>query len=271
VLSFCKTPDFFSLVPDHVPKAILYFLIHVPLVFKIDNESEQSNVGVGLDGMHRQLGFVPVWIRRAHLPNAYVDPGFLAEFRDFEPSRAFLEDTDVAARIVGLHPLNTSLYLWSKIRLLHFFLTAMADRMEMAHSVEGRTPYLDHELVDFSCTLPTSLKIRNGTEKFLLRECVRPVVTNTIYRRKKQAFAPPVILPRDRLLQLYRDTLNGSHAGDLPFYSRPVMTSLLDRVMSRGRFGRWRGSRRRKELREDLAVLESMVTLCMMQEQFGPT
>jgi len=239
--------------------------------FKVDNQAEQTDVGVGLDDMHRQLGFVPVWIRRAHVPNDYVDPGFLWEFRDFEPSRAFLEDTDVAARLVGRHPLNASLYLWSKIRLLHFFLTAMADRMEMAHSVEGRTPYLDHELVEFSCTLPTSLKIRNGTEKFLLRECVRPVITNTMYRRKKKAFAPPVVLPRDRLLQLYQDTLNGSYAADLPFYSPAVMTSLLDRVMSSGGPG-WLGtSRRRKKLREELAVLESMVTLCMLQEQFGPT
>jgi asparagine synthase (glutamine-hydrolysing) len=200
--------------------------------FKIDNEAEQTDVGVVLDHLHRQLGFVPVWIRRAHRPIDYADPALSEEFRDWEPSRKFLDDSDMAAKLVRLHPLNISLYLWSKIRLLHFFLAGMADRTEMAHSVEGRTPYLDHELVEFGCTLPTSLKIRNGTEKFLLRECVRPVVTKELYRRPKSGFVPPIIPSRDRLLQLYRDTLSSSHAADPPFYFRPVMTSLLDRVMS---------------------------------------
>jgi len=239
-------------------------------VFKHDDAGERANVGVGLDAMHQQLGFVPLWIRRAHRPIADLDPGVVEAFRDWEPSRAFLEDTGAAPRLVGRHRLNISLYLWSKIMLLHFFLTAVGDRTEMAHSVEGRTPFLDHELVEFGCALPTSLKIRNGTEKFLLRECARPVVTDRLYRRKKQPFAAPILRPQGRLLQLYRDTLSSSQARELPFYSQSVMTARLDRVVS-GRSGWLGGPRRRKTLREDLGVLESMVTLCLLQEKFGLT
>ncbi|GEM_PF-5448474 len=55
--------------------------------------------------------------------------------------------------------------------------------MEMAHSVGGRVPFLDHKSVDVT-TLPASLKIRNMTEKYILREAARPVITDTVYNRK---------------------------------------------------------------------------------------
>jgi asparagine synthase (glutamine-hydrolysing) len=45
----------------------------------------------------------------------------------------------------------------------------LGDRMEMAHSIEGRVPFLDHQVVECLCRLPVSLKIRGLTEKYLLR------------------------------------------------------------------------------------------------------
>ena len=51
----------------------------------------------------------------------------------------------------------------------------------MAHSVEGRVPFLDHEVVELICAMPVTQKIRGMTEKFVLREAARPVLTDTVY------------------------------------------------------------------------------------------
>ena len=44
--------------------------------------------------------------------------------------------------------MHQSLYLWSKTLLPGYVLTMLGDRMEMAHSVEGRVPFLDHHVVE---------------------------------------------------------------------------------------------------------------------------
>jgi asparagine synthase (glutamine-hydrolysing) len=67
-------------------------------------------------------------------------------------------------------------------------LTVLGDRMEMAHSVEGRVPFLDHHVVEWVCRLPVSFKIRGVSEKYLLREAAKPLIPETGYRRQKHPF-----------------------------------------------------------------------------------
>ena len=57
--------------------------------------------------------------------------------------------------------------------------------MEMAHSVEGRLPFLDHKVVEFVKNLPVSSKIQGLTEKLALREAAKPFITDMIYQRQK--------------------------------------------------------------------------------------
>lgn len=91
-----------------------------------------------------------------------------------------------------------------------------------------------------------------------------------MYRRRKQGFAPPIVPPRGRLLELYRDTLHSVHARELPFYAQPRMASYLARTAKRGGWPLGR-TRRRRQLGRDLATVESMLTLSLMQKQFRPT
>ncbi|MBU0718441.1 MAG: asparagine synthase (glutamine-hydrolyzing) [Planctomycetes bacterium] len=66
------------------------------------------------------------------------------------------------------------------------------DRLSMAHSVETRVPFLDHELVEFVSGLPGSLKIRDGCCKWLLKEVARRRLPDHIVDRPKEGFVLPI-------------------------------------------------------------------------------
>ena len=62
----------------------------------------------------------------------------------------------------------------------------------MAHSVEGRFPFLDHRVVDFCCALPARFKLRGLREKHLLREVAAPMLPREIWTRRKRPYRAPV-------------------------------------------------------------------------------
>jgi asparagine synthase (glutamine-hydrolysing) len=66
------------------------------------------------------------------------------------------------------------------------------DQMSMACSIESRVPLLDHKLVEFSTTIPDSLKIRGGTQKYILKRAVEHLLPREIVHRKKMGFPTPI-------------------------------------------------------------------------------
>ena len=116
--------------------------------------------------------------------------------------------------------------------LPNYVLAFLGDRMEMAHSIEGRLPFLDHEVVELARDLPVDQKIRGTVEKYVLREAARPVLTATVYGRQKHPFTtPPAALnPDGRLYHLIQDTLRGPALESLPFFDRSRVVALLDQL-----------------------------------------
>jgi asparagine synthase (glutamine-hydrolysing) len=82
-------------------------------------------------------------------------------------------------------------YLELRQRLPELLLMRM-DRIAMASSVEGREPFLDHELVEFAMALPPRMKHRNGHGKHALREAMRDVLPPEVLARPKQGFGSPM-------------------------------------------------------------------------------
>jgi asparagine synthase (glutamine-hydrolysing) len=64
--------------------------------------------------------------------------------------------------------------------------------MTMANSLEGRSPFLDYELVEWVARLPDSMKLRGSTHKYLLKKTFAPLLPPDILRRAKQGFGIPV-------------------------------------------------------------------------------
>jgi asparagine synthase (glutamine-hydrolysing) len=187
-------------------------------------------------------------------------PAYRERFAGREPYRALLSSLDVRGQLAGREPVHQALYLWSKTALPGYILTVLGDRMEMAHSIEGRVPFLDHQLVEVLRSQPVAQKIRGMTEKYVLREAVRPVVTDTVYRRQKHPFlSPPATLnPGQRLNTLVQDTLRGPALKALPFFDRARIIDLLDRLPAMEE-----GSRVAYD-----QLLMILLSACVLQERF---
>lgn len=82
---------------------------------------------------------------------------------------------------------------WRISQLRHVSLPKQlhwADRDAMAHSIELRIPFLDHEFVDFLMSCPISLMFRQGWSKFLMRKALKKVVPKTILKRRSKIGFP---------------------------------------------------------------------------------
>lgn len=71
-------------------------------------------------------------------------------------------------------------------------LLVKVDRATMFHSVECREPFLDHRLVEFSETIPDSLKIKNGEGKYIVKRLLERYLPASLVDRKKQGFSIPI-------------------------------------------------------------------------------
>ena len=217
-----------------------------------------------LERVKSLLGFVPSWIEtfsaRSSKMRAMLSGSFLERFGDREGFQPFFSEIDVRGQLVGRDPLHQSLYLWAKTGLPAYILTMLGDRMEMAHSVEGRVPFLDHHLVEVIRSQPVSQKIRGMTEKYVLRAAVRDVITDTVYKRQKHPFlSPPATLnPEGRLSTFVQDTLRGPVLSSIPYFDQKKVVGLLDDLHAMDEGARVANDQ----------VLMLLVSTCVLHERF---
>lgn len=94
-------------------------------------------------------------------------------------------------RLKGLSTQKRRSYIDSKLRLADHLLGEHGDRMFFSHSVEGRHPFLDMELLDFVRTIPDKYKLNGTNEKYILKKAGRGIVPDEILKRKKFPFQAP--------------------------------------------------------------------------------
>ena len=82
-------------------------------------------------------------------------------------------------------------YLEVRTLLSGYLLSSQGDRMLMAHSVEGRFPFLDPDLVELANALPAAYKLRGLDEKHVLKRAAAGLVSEEILRRPKQPYRAP--------------------------------------------------------------------------------
>ncbi|HEB50641.1 MAG TPA: asparagine synthase (glutamine-hydrolyzing) [Desulfobulbus sp.] len=98
-----------------------------------------------------------------------------------------------APRLAGLDYFSRAQFLESRLLLGNYLLSSQGDRMAMAHSVEGRFPFLDHRVVEFACSIPPRLRMKALNEKNILKKAVADILPPAIVRRRKQPYMAPDI------------------------------------------------------------------------------
>ena len=90
----------------------------------------------------------------------------------------------------GASLLQQMLYADQKTYLVELLMKQ--DQMSMACSIESRVPFLDHHFVEFATRVPDGMKIRGGTQKYILKQAVEDLLPPEIVHRKKMGFPTPL-------------------------------------------------------------------------------
>ena len=115
-------------------------------------------------------------------------------------------------------------------------INTKVDRASMAHSLEVREPLMDHEIVEWLATLPSSIKMRGGESKFLLKKAMEPHLPLDIMYRPKMGFAVPLARWfRGPLRQRVRDSLLAGPLADSGMFNLSGLRQLVEQHESGAR------------------------------------
>jgi asparagine synthase (glutamine-hydrolysing) len=131
---------------------------------------------------------VPRWELTSKLKLLYSDDtrAALAGYDVYDDLKATLP-----SRFASWDPFTRAQYLETAILLPGYILASQGDRVAMAHSVEGRYPFLDYRVVQFASTLPPRLKMKVLNEKYILKRAAGHLIPPSVKRRPKQPYRAP--------------------------------------------------------------------------------
>lgn len=214
-----------------------------------------------LGGLERRLGgHVPSFVR--------AKAGFGARFAPllgeaFKASQAGVDPFGSLADLLPDAPhrqlpdVLRSAYLWTKLCLANYILKVLGDGTEMANSVEGRVPFLDHHFAEFVFDLPLSSLIGAGQEKPLLRTAARGKTIEQVRTRNKHPFlTPSLYLPSDAHARDYFADLTTSYCP--PFLNPAAVSAFLAVERPLG-----------EQSKFDPIYL-TVACLCALQKEFSP-
>ena len=110
---------------------------------------------------------------------------------EVERFSAWAESPINTQKVKGLSTQKRRSYIDYKLRLSDHLLGEHGDRMFFSHSVEGRHPFLDKELLDFVVTIPDKYKLNGTNEKYILKQAGKGIVPDEILKRRKFPFQAP--------------------------------------------------------------------------------
>jgi asparagine synthase (glutamine-hydrolysing) len=108
-------------------------------------------------------------------------------------------------------------------------INTKVDRASMAHSLEVREPLMDHPLVEWLATLPSSLKVRGSEGKYALKSAMETHLPSEVLYRPKMGFAVPLAgWFRGPLRERARDTVLGTRLLDTGLFNPSYLRHLLE-------------------------------------------
>ena len=161
----------------------------------------------------------------------------------FDDLKSELVSADVKQQLQNLHSLDftfqyfdadnarhsTDKMLYSDVMTyLPEDLLVKVDRMTMAHGLEGRSPFLDHKLMEFAATIPAHYKMRGTGLKLLLKEIGKSWLPEPILHRGKKGFSVPIgDWFRNELRDMVGDTFSSSYLVQEGILNKTTLTNII--------------------------------------------
>jgi asparagine synthase (glutamine-hydrolysing) len=147
--------------------------------------------------------------------------------KSFDPTRV---TEDITSCLKGF-PLQDEMTLLQYLDLKLYLQEAIlvkVDRASMACSLETRAPLLDYELVEFAMGLPSRLKLRRLTSKYLLKKTMKNLLPDEVVHRTKKGFGVPIAKwVKGPLKDLFGDSLSPDRIRREGFLNAEYVSTLL--------------------------------------------
>ncbi len=163
-------------------------------------------------------------------------PQVLAELAEERP----LPDLPLPTDFASWTPLAQAQYLEIRIFMAEYLLSSQGDRMAMAHSIEGRFPFLDHHVIEFCNQLPPDFKLRGLNEKHILKHAVRDLLPAEIWQRQKRPYRAPIhhsFFPEGRPLDWVAEMLSPQKVEAAGCFNPLAVQALLKKQARLGSLG----------------------------------
>jgi asparagine synthase (glutamine-hydrolysing) len=150
-----------------------------------------------------------------------------------------IEDYDSLAKILTFfesenvdHLIDRMLYTDLMTRMPDHLLV-IADRMCMAHSLEGRSPLIDYKVVEYAASIPAELKLKGRNLKYIFKKVADRYLPRELIYREKQGFGFPLgIWMRTELKTFLKNLFHQSRFVELGIFNRTYMHQLLEEHIS---------------------------------------
>lgn len=207
--------------------------------------ADEFFLGYGWHTRHLNLSY-----RKHFIEKVFMDPfaGFLKNIQIFSPTerkKLWKDPSCVSDDILSAQLRASSLAPVEKINLFDVTtylpgqLLTKADRMGMMHSIEVRSPFLDHHLAEFVYNLPTEYKANKDASKIILKDILTETMPKEFVYRRKQGFGAPVKnwLRKEAFKADVSRVLGDANAKVFGFLKPAGVRSLIDRFYTRGEDG----------------------------------
>ena len=115
-------------------------------------------------------------------------------------------------------------------------LLVKVDVASMAHALEARSPFLDHELMEYVAKIPSALKLKRRMTKYILKKALKGILPGEITSRKKKGFVVPIDRWfRGELREMAYDMLLGQRSIERGYFNKSFIQRILDEHVS----GKW--------------------------------
>jgi len=149
----------------------------------------QGFFGQGLDQKNSPFfSHIPRWLTTSGCKQFFSDD-LKEQLKDSDPIAEFKAEMPDA--IDSWDYFNQAQYVEAKSLLSGYLLCSQGDRMLMANSVEGRFPFLDHNMIEFANSIDPRMKMHVLNEKYILKQAMSGKLPASIVKRFKQPYRAP--------------------------------------------------------------------------------